>query len=62
MKKRSHTKPRPIETQPEVRMRVHHFESPNDHQEFLKNLAISSEFEMRYRGLLDYYGKEFIDY
>ena len=62
MKKRSHTKPRPTETQPEVRMRVHHFESPNERQEFLKNLAISSEFEMRYRGLLDYYGKEFIDY
>ncbi|GHH99909.1 hypothetical protein AM1BK_34520 [Neobacillus kokaensis] len=28
----------------------------------LMDLAISSEFEMRYRGLLEYYGKDFIAY
>jgi len=63
MKNNRHTKHRRhAGNKPEVQMRVHQFANPNERQEFLINLAISSEFEMRYRGLLEYYGKEFIAY
>lgn len=41
-------------------MRVHHFATPEERQNMLRDIAISSEFEMRYRGLLEYYGKDFI--
>lgn len=47
---------------PEVSMRVHHFATPEERQNLLRDLAISSEFEMRHRGLLEYYGKDFIAY
>jgi hypothetical protein len=38
------------------------FPSPRDQQVFLKNLAISSEFDMRHRGLLEFYGNDLIAY
>ncbi|MEH7331629.1 hypothetical protein V7161_03265 [Neobacillus drentensis] len=41
---------------------THEFANPKERQEFLMNLAISSEFDMRHRGLLQYYGKDFIAY
>ncbi|THE10834.1 hypothetical protein E1I69_17420 [Bacillus timonensis] len=47
---------------PEVSVRVHEFASPEERQQLLRDLAISSEFEMRYRGLFEYYGKDFITY
>ncbi|MEH7224800.1 hypothetical protein V7112_13405 [Bacillus sp. JJ1566] len=47
---------------PEVSVRTHEFASPDEQRQFLRDLAISSEFEMRYRGLLEYYGKDFITY
>ncbi|MCM3766425.1 hypothetical protein [Neobacillus niacini] len=47
---------------PEVRMRVHHFANPEERQQILMDLAISSQFQMRYRGLFEYYGKDFIAY
>lgn len=47
---------------PEVTVRKHVFANPKERQEILMNLAISSEFEMRYRGLFEYYGKDFIAY
>jgi hypothetical protein len=39
-----------------------HFQSPRDRQVFLWNLAISSEFDMRHRGLLEFYGNDLIAY
>jgi hypothetical protein len=38
------------------------FPSPRDQQVFLMHLAISSEFDMRYRGLLEFYGNDLIAY
>lgn len=38
------------------------FPSPRDQQVFLRNLAISSEFDMRHRGLLEFYGNDLIAY
>lgn len=38
------------------------FPSPRDRQVFLMNLAISSEFDMRHRGLLEFYGNDLIAY
>jgi hypothetical protein len=38
------------------------FPSPRDQQVFLWNLAISSEFDMRHRGLLEFYGNDLIAY
>lgn len=37
-------------------------DSPQEHQELLADLKISAEFDMRYRGLLEYYGKDLIAY
>jgi hypothetical protein len=47
---------------PEVSVRVVPFTNTKERTEFFKNLAISSEFDMRQRGLLEYYGKDFITY
>lgn len=38
------------------------FASPKERQKFLDDLAISAQFQMRHRGLLEYYGKELIAY
>jgi hypothetical protein len=38
------------------------FISPEERQELLTNLAISAEFDMRYRGLFEYYGSDLIAY
>nr|WP_263323583.1 hypothetical protein [Neobacillus sp. Marseille-Q6967] len=47
---------------PEISLRVIPLSGPDERTEVLKNLAISSEFSMRYRGLFEYYGKELIAY
>jgi hypothetical protein len=57
MKNRSKTK-----EMPQMRVRVQPFANPKERQEFLMNLAISAEFEMRHRGLLEFYGKDLIAY
>lgn len=36
------------------------FTGPDEYQEVLSNLHISSQFDMRFRGLYEHYGKEFI--
>jgi hypothetical protein len=57
MKNRSKTK-----EMPQVKVWVQPFANPKERQEFLMNLAISTEFEMRHRGLLEFYGKDLIAY
>ncbi|OLS39241.1 hypothetical protein [Bacillus sp. MRMR6] len=47
---------------PEVNVRVVPFTTTKERTEFFKNLAISSEFDMRQRGILEYYGKDLIAY
>ncbi|VEF47403.1 Uncharacterised protein [Bacillus freudenreichii] len=45
---------------PEVKVRVRSFASQEEHQEVLADLQISSQFNLRYRGLFEYYGKDLI--
>ncbi|RWR04054.1 hypothetical protein QNH23_14550 [Siminovitchia fortis] len=45
---------------PEVKVFKHSFASPEEYQEFLCDLQVSSQFKMRYRGLYQYYGKDLI--
>ncbi|NRD77817.1 hypothetical protein HPT25_10395 [Bacillus sp. BRMEA1] len=47
---------------PQIKVFTHPFASPAERREFLKNLATSAEFNMRHRGLFQYYGKDFINY
>ncbi|MEK5445075.1 hypothetical protein [Fredinandcohnia sp. FSL W7-1320] len=47
---------------PQVSVRTYEFANPAERQQLLRDLAFSSEFEMRYRGLFEYYGKDFISY
>ncbi|MCR2822250.1 hypothetical protein [Lederbergia panacisoli] len=46
----------------EVKMWVQDFTHPEEQKEFLKKLAISSQFSMRYRGLIHFYGDDLIAY
>jgi hypothetical protein len=62
MKKRKKFKSHLSNNKPEVRAWVQPFANQQERQEFLMNVAISREFEMRYRGLVEYYGKELIAY
>jgi hypothetical protein len=50
------------EQMPQMKVFMHPFATPEERQQFLKDLAISAEFEMRHRGLLQFYGKDFIAY
>lgn len=50
------------ENSPQVRVFAKTIDSPEERQELLFNLNISSEFRMRYRGLFEYYGKDLIAY
>lgn len=36
--------------------------NPNEHKEFLSKIEVSSQFDMRYRGLLEFYGSDLITY
>lgn len=47
---------------PEVRMFMQTFSHPNEHKEMLEKLQISSQFDMRYRGLFHFYGDDLIAY
>lgn len=47
---------------PQVSIRAIPINSPQERQEIVRNLATSSEFEMRYRGVFEYFGKDFITY
>lgn len=38
------------------------FKSPKERQDFLMNLAIAAQFNLRNRGLVEYYGKDLISY
>ncbi|MFD1037797.1 hypothetical protein ACFQ3N_05155 [Virgibacillus byunsanensis] len=46
----------------EVKMWVHKFSHPDEHKEYIEKLKISSEFDMRYRGLVLFYGDDLITY
>ncbi|MCQ6280879.1 hypothetical protein [Bacillus sp. EB600] len=50
------------EMMPQISVRMIPFNSPEEHQQMLRDLATSSEFDMRHRGLFEYYGKDFITY
>ncbi len=47
---------------PEVRVTLQPFSDPGEKQVFLEKLQISSQFDMRYRGLVDFYGDDLIAY
>ncbi|MFC4024419.1 hypothetical protein ACFOUV_11495 [Oceanobacillus longus] len=46
----------------EVKTWVHTFSHPDEHKEFMEEFKIASQFEMRYRGLLEFYGADLIAY
>ncbi len=46
----------------QVKVTPHSFKSEQDRQEIIRNLQISSQFEMRHRGIFLFYGKDFISY
>jgi hypothetical protein len=46
----------------EITVRSIKFLSPKEQQQFLMNMAIGAEFDMRQRAHYEYYGKELIDY
>lgn len=62
MKKTKRTKKMSSNRMPQVHIRTIPINSPKERQEILMNLATSSEFEMRHRGIFEYYGKDFITY
>lgn len=62
MKKRSKMKKHFFTPQPQVRVTAHPIQSPQERQGIFMDLATSSEFDMRYRGLFEYYGKDMIAY
>lgn len=62
MKSSSKTKDRRGKNMTEIRVKSYPIANPEERQEILRDLAISSEFEMRYRGLFEYYGKDLIAY
>lgn len=47
---------------PQVKVRSFPINSEQEHREILQNIKLSSQFNMRYRGLFEYYGKDFIAY
>jgi hypothetical protein len=46
----------------QIRVTAIPIENPKEHQEFLNKLQISSQFGMRYRGLIEFYGNDLIAY
>ncbi|WP_040205839.1 hypothetical protein [Neobacillus jeddahensis] len=62
MKTSNSTKDSRTKNRPEIRMWMQSIANPKERQELLRNLEISAEFEMRYRGLFTYYGKDLITY
>jgi hypothetical protein len=47
---------------PQVSIRAIPINSPEEREEIFRNLATSSEFDMRPSGVFEYYGKDFITY
>ncbi|NQD67940.1 hypothetical protein HP456_18710 [Bacillus haikouensis] len=45
-----------------TRVWLQEFKHPGEHLELLEKLKISKEFDMRYRGLMEYYRNDLIDY
>ncbi|WP_175989791.1 hypothetical protein [Bacillus sp. Marseille-Q1617] len=45
-----------------TRIWLQEFNHPGEHTELLDNLKVSQEFNMRHRGLMEYYGKDLIAY
>jgi hypothetical protein len=45
-----------------TRIWLQEFKQPGEHTELLENLKISQDFNMRHRGLMEYYGKDLIAY
>jgi hypothetical protein len=45
-----------------TRIWLQEFKQPGEHLELLKKFKISKEFDMRPRGLMEYYGNDLIDY
>ncbi|SDY80260.1 hypothetical protein SAMN05421736_103343 [Evansella caseinilytica] len=52
----------PREKTLQIAVRSKSFSSPQEYRDFLTKLQISSRFEMRYRGLFEFYGDDLIAY
>lgn len=55
-------KPLDVCCAPQVRVREIPLLHPKEHKDFLRKLYISSQFQLRYRGLLEFYGDDLIQY
>ncbi|RSK27635.1 hypothetical protein EJF36_12525 [Bacillus sp. HMF5848] len=47
---------------PKVRMTMYEFANPEEQQKYKKMIKISSQFEMRPRGIFEYYGEDLVTY
>jgi hypothetical protein len=55
-------KSRLIQDSPQIRVWLQEFNHPDEHLEMLEKFKIGREFNLRSRGLVEYYGNDFIDY
>lgn len=47
---------------PDLKVYMKSFESPKERKELMKNMSVAAEFQLRHRGLFEYYGKDMIAY
>jgi hypothetical protein len=62
MKNSNNTRDICEEKEPQMKVLMKHFENSKEREDLLKNMRISTEFDMRHRGHFLYYGQDFIDY
>ncbi len=62
MKNTNSTKNIYDEKELQIKVLMKHFENPQEREILIRNMKISSEFDMRDRGHFLFYGKDFIDY
>jgi hypothetical protein len=62
MKKRIKAKKQPPLMKPQVRVTEIPIKNEKHRQQIFMDLAVSSEFDMRHRGVFEYYGKDLIAY
>jgi hypothetical protein len=62
MKKRNKAKKQPSPMKPQIRVKEILIKDEKHRQQIFMDLAVSSEFDMRHRGVFEYYGKDLIAY
>ncbi len=62
MRNRNKTRNMGVRMIPQVSVRAIPINSPKERQDIFRDLATSSEFDMRYRGVFEYYGKDLLIY